>query len=184
MNDAADPKTFRRLGAISLLLGVLSATRMGFELYLTRSLGGSPQYTAYTTYDFLQALAAGVSGAAMLRRQRWAMPVTLISAASIFLSAVVALVVYGAGVVKMFVELRFNQNLELWAGFGSRWFITGIHVVYWPIVVGHLYIDLQCRPPEEAEGTRKLKRSFWICIVPALAACGIVEFLLWKLGQP
>lgn len=182
LDDTAN--TFLRLGGISLILAVLSATRMGLELYLTRALGGSPQYTACTTYDFLQALAAGISGVAMLRRLRWAMPVTLITGTAIFLSAVIALVVYGAGAVRMFVELRFSQNLELWAGFGSRWFITAIHAVYWPIVLGHLYIDLQCRPPEEADATRELKRSFWICILPTLAVCGAVEVLLWKLGQP
>ena len=40
-----------------------------------------------------------------------------------------------------------NENAGMWSAFGSRVFITMLHAVYWPIVAGLVYIDLQSRFP-------------------------------------
>lgn len=171
----------RRLGAISLVLGVLSLTRMSIELYLVRSLPSAPGYFASVAYDYLLAVAAAAGGIALLRRSRAAVPLTLIVGAALFLTSALAILQYGVSQIRMLLELRTQNNLDLWVGLGSRWLLTVIHAFYWPIVAGHLYLDLQFRDPAAPE-TRRLKRRFWMWTGAGLLAGGALELLLRSLG--
>jgi hypothetical protein len=171
-----------RLGAISVLLGALSILRLALEIYQTRTMPSGPGYSAYMAYDFVQAFTACLSGAALLRRHRWAIPVSTVAAAALFLTSVVVLVEHGRTQLELPFVLGLNENAGMWSAFGSRVFIMMLHAVYWPIVAGLVYIDLQSRIPADPETGRE-KRRFWICLAATLAVCGAVE-IFFRLVYP
>jgi hypothetical protein len=180
-SDEEQRKSFRRLGAISLAIGILSLTRLSIELYLVRSLPSASGYVVYVAYDYLLAFAAAASGMALFRRSRPGVPLTLIVGAALFLTSALAIFQYGFAQIRMLLELRTPNSLDLWVGLGSRWLLTVIQAVYWPIASGHLYLDLQFRGPAAPE-TRRLKRRFWMWTGAGLLAGGALELLLRHLG--
>jgi len=168
--------TFRRLGAISLVLGVLSLSRLVVELYQTRTMYGTDRYFASLAADFLLAIATCLTGVGLLRTLRWATACATITAVAVFVTSAARLLDHGKVQLEIILVLGMNHNVEMFL-LASRLFLNGIHVIFGPIVAGHVYIDLQSRDSEDL-GTREEKRRFWWRAGAAVLACALVELLL------
>jgi hypothetical protein len=178
---AEDRKTFRLLGAVSLLLGILSITRIAVELYQTRTMTVVADYFLRLAYDFLLALAACLGGVGLLRDLRRATASITLTATALFVTSAMMLINYGHTCLSLLLELGM-QRLPISVVLTSRLLLAGIHAIYWPIVAGHIYIELQCRDPNDPS-TRTAKRRFWWRLGAAGLACAGVELLL-RLAAP
>ena len=175
-------KTFHRLGFFCVILGALSATRIAVELYQARGLPATTDYYLCLAYDFLMAQAACLSGIGLLRNFRWGPAVATVTATALFFTSAAALIERGKADLDLVLGLIANQDLNLWTTFGARLFLTAIHAIYWPIVAGLVYIDLQCRNGDDPE-IRREKRWFWIRTGATIAVCAAVEILLHSLER-
>jgi len=170
---AEDRKSFRLLGAIGLVLGLLSTSRMVVELYQTRHLRAVPAYYTYLAYDFLLAIAAGVNGAALLRNRGWSTASSTVTATALFIRSALILLDSGRTYLSLLLEGGVGRDPVISFVIASRLLLYATEALYGPILAGFVYIDLQCR-----EATPKEKRRFWWLLGAAALACAGAEILL------
>jgi len=181
MTDPESSKTLRRLGIIAVLLGFLAACDTGYEI---TKFGFA---RAAVAVEFGLALIAIVSGLALLQRRPWAMKVSVVAAVAGFFHSVLVLVTVGPSLMRILTILGMDsmEDRHLRIEFGVRLILTAAQALFWPLVLGLLWIDLQCRPADDPAAPSD-KRTFWTSGVAAVVFATVLEVLLmvWRTPQP
>ena len=177
MSDAVSPpdedrKTFRRLGLICLVLGFLDATDSAYEIHQTDKARPA------AIFEFVLAQAAIVSGLGLIQRRGWALEAAVVTAVAGFIHSLLAVVLLGSALVQLLAILGVIFDHNLGVDFGLRLLLILAQVLFWPIVLGMMYIDLQCRAAVEPAAAREGKRTFWGCVAIAAFLTALAELFL------
>jgi hypothetical protein len=173
MTSDEDGKTFRRLGLISLVLGFLGATDSAYEIHQTEKARPA------AIFEFVLAQAAIVSGLGLMQRRGWALKAAVVTAVAGFIHALLAVVILGSALLRLLTILGVIYDHDLGVDFALRLLLILAQVLFWPIVLGHLYIDLQCS--EDPAAARNGKRKFWTCVLITAALTVLIEMILVRL---
>ena len=171
-----DRKTFRRLGIIALSLGFLAATDSAYEIHqsdVTR-LG--------SIFEFVLAQAAIISGLGLLQRRRGSFEAGVMTAVLGFVHSLISVLLLGSALLNLLTILGPSHDPSAGFEYGVRLLLMLSQALFWPILLGHLYIDLQCRATEEPAAAAEGKQQFWTCVAGAVAFIAIVEFVLLDLA--
>lgn len=181
MNNAPPPPdedrtTFRRLGMIALVLGFLAATDSAYELYQTDFSRPA------AAFEFVLALSAIITGLGLLQRRTWVLQASVVTGVAGFLHSLIALIFLGSALLNVLTILGASHDPSFSAEYGLRLILIVAQVLFWPIVLGHLYISLQCRTEDPAAATED-KRTYWTCVGGTAAMTAMVELLLMAAPQ-
>ena len=171
-----DRKTFRRLGITALALGFLAATDSAYEIHQADVTRG------VTVFEFVLAQAAIISGLGLLQRRGWALEAGVMTAVLGFVHSLISVLLLGSALLNLLTILGPSHDPSAGFEYGVRLLLMLSQVLFWPILLGHLYIDLQCRATEEPAETGRDKHQFWICVAGAVTLIAIVEFMLLDLA--
>jgi hypothetical protein len=167
-----DRKTFRRLGVISLVLGFLAARDSAFEIHQTDVLRPA------AIVEFVLALAAIVTGLGLMQRRGWALDAAVVTAVAGFIHSLLAVVLLGSSLLNLFTILGLSHDRSLGVEVGLRLLLILAQVLFWPIVLGMMYIDLQCRASDDPPAAKEGKRMFWTFVAIAACVTALTELVL------
>lgn len=178
MTDTADDdeslKTLGKGGAISAVLGLCALIQLTLEGLQANPV--SLRYLLTLALESVHAIAAIVVGFALRSRKDWSFSFATLLSASGFVHAAVTLIELGPGPWKTAFVLQFSEEMFLWAAVGSRLLITAVQAMFWPILLGLVYLELYYRSAPQPIR----KGAYWMCISAAALVCGAVELLLRK----
>jgi len=173
-----DRKTFQRLGLISLVLGFLAATDSAVEIHQAGVLRRA------AIFELLLALSAIVTGLGLVQRRGWALDAAVVTAVAGFIHALLAVLLLGPTLLNLLTILGMSHDQSLGVEVGLRLLLILAQVLFWPIVLGHRYIDLQCRASENPADEPGGKRMFWTFVGVAAGVTALTELILLELPPP
>jgi len=159
----SDERTLRLLAALTVAVGFLIAV----------------DAVPAAKFEFVLGVAAMAGGVGLLRRHRYANHIAVLAAVAGLVHSAIALIQLAPNLFNLLTILAGGSDPRLWSEYGSRLVLIFIQVLFWPILLGLLYIDLQCRSPEDPK-IRRAKRAFWTCAGAAVLLSVMIEFMLHR----
>jgi len=170
MSDGPDHRALRLLGGLSIGIGFLASVESATDLHENGA-------HAVAVWELLLAQSAIIVGLALFQRRAVGSELAAFAASAAIVHYLVRAILDGPTLYKLVTVLGFNEDLGLWTHYGLQLLLIAVQALFWPVVLVHLYIDLQCRAADDPTA-RSARIRFWTLASAAAFISACVEGLV------